>query len=380
MDNQKFLKTGQVAKILKVNRETIRLWTKNGIIIPDHTINGYNYFSEQKILEFCQTAKNLLPNSQNCQKSPTIKNKTAKNLREVFLARFTSINFKRELPTQYHKGVTKLMTKLQLAQLSQDFKTSFNKDKTLLTFARLDGILPYITSDIKFDAIDELILNAIYSFVRDGHQYFTSRRLLQHIFGNINDHFQKEIVETIEEHIEKLTYMKLTYNFKDNLGNDSYVLINGEQYHPVAIRENLLDIAVLELKSVTLKKPFLVYQIKEKSPIFKYAECFNQITSWSTEYMAVPCRKTLQNALIVNYLLTKISLMKNKHNNYVNNGILFETIYEDLKLDVNTRDKKKNIRNNIKMMFDYWIEAKLLISYEFVKSGQAFYKIVFKIN
>ena len=287
---------------------------------------------------------------------------------------------KKTLPTQHNNNVSKLIKKLQIAAFNQDFKTSFNKDKTLMTFARLDYNHSDFQIDRKFDFIDELILNAIYSFMKAGHSLFTSRKLLQHIFGNVSDHFQKEIVETIESHIENMSYMKLTYNFKDNLGNDSYIVIDGEQYHPVAIRENLLDIAVLELKSVTLKKPFLVYQIKEKSPIFKYAECFSQITSWSTEYMAVPCRKTIQNALIVNYLLTKISLMKNKHNNYVNNGILFESIYEDLKLDVNTRDKKKNIRNNIKMMFDYWIEAKLLTSYEFVKSGQAFYKIVFKIN
>ena len=72
---EKFLKTGEVAKLLNVTGRTINFWAKNGILIPDHTINGYNYYTEQQITNFLQTAKNLLPNSQNREKSPTIKNK-----------------------------------------------------------------------------------------------------------------------------------------------------------------------------------------------------------------------------------------------------------------------------------------------------------------
>ena len=77
------LKTGQVAKLLNVTGRTINFWAKNGILIPDHTINGYNYYTEQQVANFLQTAKNLLPNSQNREKSPTIKNKTAKNLKNL---------------------------------------------------------------------------------------------------------------------------------------------------------------------------------------------------------------------------------------------------------------------------------------------------------
>jgi len=36
--------------------------------------------------------------------------------------------------------------------------------------------------------------------------------------------------------------------------------------------------------------------------------------------------------------------------------------------------------DNIKMMFDYWIQTKLLTSYDFVKIGKTFQKIVFNVN
>lgn len=111
----------------------------------------------------------------------------------------------------------------------------------------------------------------------------------------------------------------------------------------------------------------------------KYAEKLKQITSWQTEYMKVPVRKTMQNALLCNYLLTKISLVKNSKNKYKNNGILFTTIHEDLKLDVDNRNKIKNIRDNIRKMFDYWIKIGLIKSYCFEKKGKSFYKISFTV-
>ena len=298
------------------------------------------------------------------------------------------------LPLQYDVNLTKLMKKLQQADIGQSFKTAFNKSQTIFTFARLDYSHYGIKLDRKFDAIDELILNAIYSLGRgvvcedDGsgqfrgtwQPIFTSRKILQHIFGNVADHFQKETVEVIEQHIEDMSYMKLTLDFKDNLGNDAYVMVNGEKYHPVSIRENLLDVTVLELKSNTSGKSFGIYRLNRKSPLFIYAENLKQITSWAAIHMAIPCRKSIQNAIIASYLLTKISLIKNEHNHYLNTGILFDTLYEELSLDVGTRKKKKAIRDNIKQMFDYWVQTKLLISYDFIKIGKSFYEIVFNVN
>ena len=297
-------------------------------------------------------------------------------------------------PLQQYTNLTKLMKKLQQADIGQNFKTPFDKKQKIFTFARLDYNRAGIILDRKFDATDELILNAIYSIGRsyvskddgsgeyqgDWQPIFTSRKILQHIFGNVPDHFQKEIVEVIEQHIEDMSYMKLTLDLKDSLGNDVYVTVDGEKYHPVSIKESLLDVTILCLKSSKSGKQFGVYRLNRKSPLFTYAEKLKQIASWLAAYMAVPCRKTIQNAIITHYLLTKIALVKNERNHYLNTGILFDTLYEDLNLDVNTRKKKKVIRDNIKLMFDYWLDAKLLTSYKFVKNGQTFYKIMFNVN
>ena len=146
------------------------------------------------------------------------------------------------------------------------------------------------------------------------------------------------------------------------------------------LRENLLDVTMLELKSKVFGKRIMVYRLNRKSALFKYAESLNQITSWAAYYMAVPCRRTIQNAVIINYLLTKIALIKNQKNHYLNVGILFDTLFLDLQLDVTTRKKKKVIRDVVRQMLEYWVKIGLLYSYKFEKMGQAFYKIVFNVN
>ena len=288
-------------------------------------------------------------------------------------------NFNTNLPAEHKQNLTKLFSKLTVAPFGEIFATPFNNEKTLITYAKLDYVNSGVTFNGKFDETHELILNSLYSFYRAENILFTSRNILQHIFGNVPDHFQSEIVEVIEQHLDELRCMRISMDLKDKFGNNAFIKLHGEKYRPIALNEDILDVSILEMKSAKNSKVVKVYRINRLSPIFKYAEKLKQITSWQTEFMKVPVRKTMQNALLCNYLLTKISLVKNSKNKYKNNGILFTTIHEDLKLDVSDRHKIKNIRDNIRKMFDYWIKIGLIKSYRFEKKGTAFYKISFTV-
>ena len=288
-------------------------------------------------------------------------------------------SFKTKLPVKHRHNLTKLFNKLTVAPVGEVFATSFNSEKTLITYAKLDYVRSGITFDRNFDEVDELILNSIYSFYRAGNILFTSRNILQHIFGNVADHFQSELVGVVEQHLDELKYMRFSMDLKDRYGNDASIQLHGEKYRPITLEENLLDVSILNMKSVKNSRIVKVYRINKLSPIFQYSEKLKQVTSWQTTLMKVPVRKTLQNALLCNYLLVKISLIKNSSNHYKNNGILFQTIFDDLKLDVNTRDKKKNIRDSIRRMFNYWLKVGLIQAYQFKKQEQKFYKISFSI-
>ena len=85
MQEEKFLKTGQVAKLLNVPKRTLQDWASKGILIPAKTLkndyHNYNLYTERQIKDFCKSAQNLLAKFQKCAKSPSIKNKSAQNLK-----------------------------------------------------------------------------------------------------------------------------------------------------------------------------------------------------------------------------------------------------------------------------------------------------------
>lgn len=379
MAYEKFYSTKESAKFLGVSVRKLQYLRQSGDLIPDKVgKNNSVFYSEGQLKRFKDRA--------------VVTKLAVANLDCSITDGGVMLRLVEVLPSQHFSGVTKLMKKLQVAEVGRGFKTAFDKGRTLFIFARLDYADERVSFSGRFDVADELILNALYSMTRnaaadsDGSYpvgekpTFSSRRILQHIFGNVADHFQDEIVEFVEQRLERLSWMKLTFDLRDNLGNSKSITVRGERYRPVALRENLLDMTVVDFENETRERKFPVYKLNRKSPIFMYAEKLNQITSWSVHYMAVPCRKTIQNALIANYFLTKFSLIKNKSNHYLNTGILFETFFKDLGLDVTTRKKKKMIRDTVSVMFDYWQKVGLISSWGFVKMGQAFHKIVFKVN
>ena len=378
MVDEKFYSTKESAKFLKMSVRKLQYLRQSGKLIPDKIgKNNAVFYSEGQLKRFKSGAV-VTPSVMNNASCPVADGGVMVRLVDV-------------LPSQHFSGVTKLMRKLQAVEIGQGFKTAFDRTGNLYTFARLDYADEKVSFSGRFDVADELILNALYSITRnaaadsDGSYpvgakpMFSSRRILQHIFGNVADHFQDEIVEFVERRLERLSWMKLTFDLRDSLGNSKAITVRGEKYRPVSLRENLLDMSVVDFENETRERKFPVYKLNRKSPIFMYAEKLNQITSWSAHYMAVPCRKTIQNALIANYFLTNFSLIKNKSNHYLNTGILFETFFKDLSLDVTTRKKKKVIRDTVSVMFNYWQKVGLISSYGFVKMGQAFHKIVFKV-
>lgn len=379
MVEEKFYSKQEAAKFLKISGKTLQRLRKSGKLIPERLgSNNAVFYSDGQLKRFKDRAL-VIPSVIDNPDCPVADAGVMVRLVEV-------------LPSQHFSGVTKLMKKLQVAEVGRGFKTAFDKGRTLFIFARLDYADERVLFSGRFDVADELILNALYSITRNAEAdsdgsypvgekpTFSSRRILQHIFGNVADHFQDEIVEFVEKRLERLSWMKLTFDLRDNLGNSKAITVRGERYKPVALRENLLDMTVIDFENETRERKFPVYKLNRKSPIFMYAEKLNQITSWSAHYMAVPCRKTIQNALIANYFLTKFSLIKNKSNHYLNAGILFETFFKDLGLDVTTRKKKKVIRDTVSVMFNYWQKVGLISSWGFVKMGQAFHKIIFKVN
>ena len=152
MEGEKYLKTGQVAKILGVTNRTINFWAENGILTPAHkTGAGYNLYSQLQIAEFCQTAKNLLPSAQNHEKSPERDSQTAKNLPTIKNRTATNLqNVAQEIaeskPSKKRKSVRIIPTKMLVMPNDKLTKELFRcKPEEYRTLFEDGGLIKEIT-------------------------------------------------------------------------------------------------------------------------------------------------------------------------------------------------------------------------------------------
>ncbi|MBR1395954.1 MAG: MerR family transcriptional regulator [Selenomonadaceae bacterium] len=171
---ENFLKTGQVAKILHITRDTIQDWAKKGILIPDHITNGYNYYTEQQITSFLQTAENLFTKSQNCGKSLAIKSKTAENLKN--LVQFTNQTAE-NLSSENSSNINKYNLLYPTVNYSAKTKVSnmLFRPKKQIKVNQLNGI---VTLPSKKDFFGVVVRLRIHKPEADYEQFFDDASIL----------------------------------------------------------------------------------------------------------------------------------------------------------------------------------------------------------
>lgn len=129
----------------------------------------------------------------------------------------------------------------------------------------------------------------------------------------------------------------------ESLTKESYLL--PAEYTKAIINGQIVD--CIEI----LKKPLLL----------SYAEAKNQISTNELNLLAVPLNATEDTDKIKNYLLEQISIMK-REKSHRNNIIRYDTLYTLLEVD-NDRTKRKRIRDNVKIILEYWIKEKFITGY-----------------
>ena len=121
----KFYSKHEAAKFLKISGKTLQRLRKSGKLIPERLgSNNAVFYSDGQLKRFKDRAL-VVPSVMDNPDCPVADAGVMVRLVEV-------------LPSQHFSGVTKLMKKLQVAEVGRGFKTAFDKGRMLFIFARLD--------------------------------------------------------------------------------------------------------------------------------------------------------------------------------------------------------------------------------------------------
>lgn len=125
-----------------------------------------------------------------------------------------------------------------------------------------------------------------------------------------------------------------------------------------------------------------VYYILDEPLLLEYASLTNQIINEPAEILEIPTDMTEVRISIRNYLIHRISIMKNDKRNgsgKQSNSILFSTLFEAVEMGNATATEKNRQRDFIKTVLDCWASKNIIKGYSFKKEGRSFHSIVIEL-
>lgn len=279
-------------------------------------------------------------------------------------------NINTEFPKFFTAALDKVTAKTFSNELTDEFlglKMEGKGQRPITTYAKiiydgLDGITP------KLSAFDKSVYNAINSLYEAGQREVTNQMIYRVMKGDSKARITPKRAEEINNSVHRCAGKVIHIKAGQEITIGKYKNIDPEYVG------NLLTI---EGKIITLNGTRCsCYEITTPPMLYRYAKGKGQIGSCPINILNVPINMTDEVIGIRDYLLEWIMALKNPKNGQINNERTYEKIYERFIMDqVDLKDKKRKIRDQVKKILDHWKDENYITDYEEIKKGRALHKV-----
>lgn len=204
---------------------------------------------------------------------------------------------------------------------------------------------------------DRAVANAVYSIYLTGATHFTPGMVFRAMNGESESvrMTSKDMQDKIDESIQRLMRTLITIDAT----NENAEKDEKNKRLPFIIKGNLVY-AVYARAEINGKK-VSGYKFVYKPPLLQYSEWKKRINSYDINVLDTPLQTSEENIILKNYLLERVLGAINESSK-LQDIILYDTVYKILnveaKNEVTLRAKKRDIRNKVKNVLNYWIEKK----------------------
>ncbi len=213
-----------------------------------------------------------------------------------------------------------------------------------------------------FDAFDREVCFACISEQVAGHRFTTLNAIYRNITGDTKCKRPKEAMyQRIKASISKLTFSEITIDLSEvcvryGLRKEGSIVI----LHTSIIPGKYTETKIKGQRSILV-------EFYEPSPLFLAAEIKNgQILTYDKKLLDVPIQNSPEIIVIKSYVLRRVlEIIAHK----MTPTITFADVFEKNQLAQSSATQKKRYRDYMLKMFDFWIEQKLISSYEIEKEG-----------
>ena len=238
--------------------------------------------------------------------------------------------------------------------------------------AKVNGL--NISHEDRLTPYDREVHNAVASLVAAGNICINPYMIFQVLSGNSSDKTKSGMSpETREKIVKSLNKMRFT-NVKINASAEvkAGMILEG------TIDSYLIPAKITEvmLNGQVIKDCICLY---DTLPLFNYANMKNQIASVDVKMLDTPLANTPENIVLKCYVLKRILSISNEKNN-MHDVIRYSTVYEYLGIQAPNKDllnhKRKQIRDKIRKLLNYWKGEKLIKDYREEREGRTLAKVI----
>lgn len=381
LQNDQFLKTGQVAKILNVPIRTIQYWIKKGILVPHHTnINGYNFFTERQLADFCKNKVSLLTNPKNWGTSSNIRKQTGLKLQNAF----KSVSV---VPIKSLTATNDKLSKVLFSRSHDQYRDILEYGGEILekTLPKLGEIItPYwlelideYTDKTPLNMFDKVILTVCSSELLAGNKFSTPNIIYRHITGkDKSDNFEapSPIKEAILLSIRKMMCTQITVDMTEACKHLHY-----NKGEALKITAPILPCQYATGVFINGQKIGTVIEFYKESPLLTVARAKNnQLLTFEPKLLDVPNQNNSgSNISVRHYVIQRV--LEIKHHNLMPR-ITFKDVFEKCNLTNATKKQKFLARSSIIDIFRFLKMGNDIASFTIQKVGNQIQAVDFRLK
>lgn len=222
-------------------------------------------------------------------------------------------------------------------------------------------------------AFDKTVHNAICTLYEAGNSIFTLEMVYRAMNGLTNSERiteERGTLEPIRESIEAGRHKIFKINAEEQI----------KKYYP-KIKKVVYESYFLPLEKVTAimhngEEPIECYRLLKAPPLYEYSKNIKQVIS--VDIKLLNSKKSVKNsrsvAVIREYLIKRISSMKNGKAGINNRNIKYDTLFEETGIEAEqlTQTQRNRKREQVKKLLDHFITVNFITGYTEYKKGRTF--------
>ena len=367
----KFYTIKEAATFLKTSVRTIQRLRQDGSITPDKFGNNHTvFYSESQLQKFkSQKSKSKKSNTsnRNISKSSSKKSVTVKNAKNIKSISFVPVSKRKDPNDKIAKNLFNMTDNQQEAgklvvlegEIKHKGRNGYTEVEQITTPINLEYsryLKQFLDEDNPiFTPFDRDVLYGCIAIQNAGNKFTTVDTIYRTITGDSAKRRPTSYtIELIRQSLNKLLFCDIEIDLSDVCQKWGY---NGGK----AITLYSAILPGEYVKTIINGETAIIVEFYKPSPLLIASEIKNgQILTYDKSLLDIPLRNTPDIIVVKNYLLRRI-LEIILHN--LNPIITFDDIFEKNGMTDYSNVQKQGMRDNIKTMFDFWINKNVINEY-----------------